>query len=125
MPVSDDGTLNEKTSLYKVIDVMNKGAEAAGRKFIDVWGLKKMMQDAGFVNVTEHRFFWPTNPWPQDGKLKQLSIWNNANFKTGMEAFLLAYGTRLLGWSKEEVQVLAAKGLADVNNRAIHAYGKM
>lgn len=35
---------------------------------------KQQMIDAGFVDVVETQYPWPTNHWPRDPKLKELGI---------------------------------------------------
>ena len=34
----------------------------------------------------------------------------------------MAFGTRVLGWSADEIRVLAAKGIAEGSDRTIHSY---
>jgi len=120
--VSDDGTLKD-TYLAQVVDVMNRGAVANNRPFINVFtDLRPWMEDAGFVSITENHHVWPSNPWPKDAKLKELARWTNISMRAGLEWFMMAGATRFLGWQPEEVMVLAAKGKQDANNRGIHAY---
>lgn len=120
---ADDGTM-ENTALQQCMDIMQQGAAANGRPFIHPWSskIRKWLEAAGFINITGKRFYWPCNTWPRDQKLKELGMWSNYNLQIGLEAFIMASATRLLGWSKEEVLVLAAKAKADVNNRNIHAF---
>jgi len=122
VPVSDDGTMGPETSLYQAAKVMRDGAAAAGRPFVDLYTLKDMLRKAGFINIVEKRLHWPSNPWPRDPKLKEIAGWNNANVKSGLEAFLIAFGTRMLGWSADEVRILSAKAWTDSNDRKIHSY---
>jgi len=120
--VSADGTLTSDTALGQAMDIMIEGAKLAGRPFIDPWKLRPWLEEAGFVDIVEERFFWPTNSWPKDAHLKELGAWSNINLREGMEGFILAYATRMLGWDPKEVAVLAAKARNDVNNRAIHGF---
>ncbi|KAK3326204.1 S-adenosyl-L-methionine-dependent methyltransferase [Apodospora peruviana] len=117
----DDGTM-DGTALEKTLDVLTKGGAALNHPFIDVWKMKPFLEGVGFVNISERHYHWPSNTWPKDKKLKELGIWNNNNLSQGLEGFLLAVGTRGLGWKPEEVMVLAAKGKAELNDRKIHAY---
>lgn len=59
--------------------------------------------------------------WPKDKHLKTLGTWNLLEAETGFEAVAMALLTRNVGWSKEEVRILAAKTLRDVRNHDIHA----
>ena len=33
---------------------------------------KKQLEDAGFVNVVEHKYKWPINDWPKDPNAKMI-----------------------------------------------------
>ncbi|CAD0089423.1 unnamed protein product [Aureobasidium mustum] len=83
------------------------------------------MEAAGFVDIEEQHFMWPSNPWPKDRYMKELGNWNMINILEGLEGFCLALMTRGLGWKKEEVDVFVAKVSADVKNKGIHAYYPM
>lgn len=54
--------------------------------------------------------------------MKVIGLWSRENTIEALEALALAPLTRILGWSKEEVQVLVAEARKDVLNPAIHAY---
>ncbi|KAK3366151.1 S-adenosyl-L-methionine-dependent methyltransferase [Lasiosphaeria ovina] len=126
-PTSDDGTL-AGTSLAASIEVVGGGAAKFGRGFVDVHSVKDMFAAAGFsaAGVVERRFYWPSNhAWPRDRRHKELGAWNNNNISNGLEAFMLAVGTRGLGWSADDIAVLAAKARADLKDRKIHAYWPM
>ena len=86
---------------------------------------KTLMIDAGFENVTEIIYKWPSNTWPKDRKYKELGMWSLADLGEGLEGMVLALLTRVLGWSLDEVTVLIAKARADLSNRRIHAYWPM
>jgi hypothetical protein len=47
------------------------------------------------------------------------------NIEDGMEGFVLAPLTRVLGWRESEVQVLLAQVRQELKNPAIHAYYNM
>jgi len=74
---SSDGTLTPDTSLAQAMDLMERGAEKAGRPIINPWELKPMLVEAGFVDVVEHHYVWPTNNWPKDRLLKEIGKWSN------------------------------------------------
>lgn len=33
---------------------------------------KQYLEEAGFVDVVQEKFIWPTNRWPKDKKLKEI-----------------------------------------------------
>ncbi|KAK4160884.1 methyltransferase domain-containing protein [Cladorrhinum sp. PSN259] len=122
LPLSDDGTLTPDTALYKSMDLLGQAAKIANHAFVDLNELKNILTEAGFKDIVEIKYKWPSNSWPKDPKHKEIGIWNNENITTGLPGFLMAALTRALGWSKEEVDVLAAQARNDVNDRKIHAY---
>ncbi|KAG9680604.1 S-adenosyl-L-methionine-dependent methyltransferase, partial [Aureobasidium melanogenum] len=124
--VSVDNTL-DGTSLEKWGILMCEAARKLGRPMGTEVSEKyrKWMEAAGFVNIEEQHFMWPSNAWPKDKYMKELGNWNMINILEGLEGFCLALMTRGLGWTKEEVDVFVAKVSADVKNRGIHAYYPM
>lgn len=93
-----------------------------GRPLDVVQKFKQLMIDAGFEDVEELIFKWPSNTWPKDPKYKELGAWNLANFDSGLEGMSVALFTRVLGWSPQEVAVLLAGVRKDLRNRSMHTY---
>lgn len=58
-----------------------------------------MITSAGFVDVVEKRFKWPIGPWSSDPRLKEIGRWNLLNWEEGMEGWVIAPYTRVLGVS--------------------------
>ena len=87
--------------------------------------MKQQMEEAGFVDVVEVQFKWPTNPWPDDPHLKELGTWHEMNQRLGFEGASLAYFTRVLGWSVEQLEGFLADLKTCVEDRSIHAYWPM
>lgn len=59
-----------------------------------------MISSAGFVDVVEKRFKWPIGPWSSDPRLKEIGRWNLLNWEEGMEGWVIAPYTRVLGVSE-------------------------
>ncbi|KAK4186210.1 secondary metabolism regulator LAE1 [Podospora australis] len=125
LPLCDDGTMKPDSALNQSMTLLGEAAAKANHAFVDLDSLKGLLQEAGFVNVVEARYKWPSNSWPKDPKYKEIGMWNNENICNGIEGFLMAALTRALGWKKDEVDVLAAKARKDVCDRNIHAYWPM
>ena len=119
---ADDDTLGPDTALSQACQVLLDGGEQLGRAFIDVWTLRSLAAKAGFDNLTEEQFLWPSNPWPKDGRLKELGAFNKINITAGIEGVMLGVGTRGLGWTPEDIATLAEAARADIENKKIHAY---
>jgi hypothetical protein len=86
---------------------------------------KEMMEAAGFVNVNVTQLKWPQNPWPKDKKFKEIGLWCRENILQGIDWFSLAFYTRALGWTKEEVEIFLVDVRKDIKDTRIHAYWDM
>ncbi|KAF9878690.1 putative methyltransferase domain-containing protein [Colletotrichum karsti] len=122
IPVSDDGTLTEDTSLMKSVRLWAEALAVFGTPFEQFSRLKAVLEDVGFEDVRIRRFKWPTNGWPRDRKHKQLGMWNYENLAPNWEGLLMASLTRALNWTREEVLVLIMEARRDFGNREIHGY---
>ncbi|KAL4732040.1 hypothetical protein ACLX1H_001045 [Fusarium chlamydosporum] len=119
---SDDNTLTKQHNLYRWAQLLQEASEKLGRPYFNPSGLKEVLEKAGFEDVTEVKFKWPSNQWPKDPKHKELGLWNNENANFFLEAVSMAPLTRALGWSREEVAIFIAQARREVNDTRIHAY---
>ncbi|CAG9947092.1 unnamed protein product [Clonostachys rosea f. rosea IK726] len=129
-PISDDGTMSPDTALYKWSNYLLEGTEKIGRPFGGTAKYKEQMQEAGYQNVVQHVYKWPQNRWPKDPKYKELGksmtqhqcTWTLENISSGLDAISSALFTRVLGWTKPELDVFLVQVRKDIKNPAIHAY---
>ncbi|OBS25028.1 hypothetical protein FPOA_05564 [Fusarium poae] len=121
-PTSDDGTMSPDTALHKWSNLLLESTEKIGRPFGGTAFYKSQMEEAGFKNVTLRVYKWPQNRWPKDKKYKELGSWTLENISSGLEAISNALFTRVLGWSKPELDVFLANVRKDIKNTSIHAY---
>jgi hypothetical protein len=84
------------------------------------------MIEAGFEDVVEINYRWPSNQWSDNEKEKLLGAWTQAQIKGGM---LESVSTRLfmskLGWSKEELERFLTEVKRDTADSKIRAYSPM
>lgn len=102
--------------------IINLGEEKTGMTFRTLEMMKDMMEEAGFVDVVERKFVWPIGPWPKDQRLKDMGRWGERNWADGLEGWVLALYTRVLGWTYAEVQEFVAEFKAVIKNRKNHYY---
>ncbi|QPC70710.1 hypothetical protein HYE68_001462 [Fusarium pseudograminearum] len=122
----DDDSLDFKTSpAVKWQLGLIEGSRKLGRPLGESDKYKSIVEKAGFENVVETVYRWPTNSWPKDPKLKELGKWNLANFDSGLEGVSLALFNRVLGWPKEEILTLCADVRKELRNPKVHAYWKI
>lgn len=121
----DDGTLAEESDLYRFMSVLKEAMAAAGRPLTAAERWKSFMEDAGFEDVVERTYKWPTNAWPRDPRYKTLGKWSLLNMDQAIEPALLAPLTRILGWTQEEALLLAARTRKVLRDTRVHAYWPM
>ncbi|KAF5241800.1 hypothetical protein FANTH_9016 [Fusarium anthophilum] len=68
----DDGTLKKDSYIEQWSSFMIEATNKFGRTAESAKFYKQQMIDAGFVNVTEVVYKWPTNRWPADPSYKEL-----------------------------------------------------
>ncbi|KAI8309680.1 Secondary metabolism regulator LAE1 [Colletotrichum sp. SAR11_59] len=119
---SDDDTLKPEHALSKWAEYLMEASIKLGAAWVDTPELRQLMVDIGFEDVALSTYKWPTNAWPKDPHFKELGMWNNENFMTGMEAITMAPMTRALEWLPEEVRVFLIDVRKEGNDSNIHAY---
>ncbi|KAK3311041.1 S-adenosyl-L-methionine-dependent methyltransferase [Chaetomium strumarium] len=118
----DDGTLSEDSDLWIWMTWLIRAMEALGRPLTAAQNWKPLMEEAGFEDVVETVYKWPTNSWPRDPKYKKLGQWSLYNMDQVLEPAILAPLTRALGWSREEAVLLAARARKVLRDPRVHAY---
>ncbi len=121
----DDGTCSKDTALWKWQELLVEASVKLGRPLNTPPKYKQWMEEIGLTNVHEVVYRWPSNTWPKDHKYKVLGSWQMVNVLNGLQGFTMALYTRVLGWSKEEVEVFLADVRKDMQNKAIHGYWNM
>ncbi|KAH6621684.1 S-adenosyl-L-methionine-dependent methyltransferase [Chaetomium sp. MPI-SDFR-AT-0129] len=118
----DDGTFTEKSDLWTWMTWLMKSMDTMGRPLSAAQKWKPLMEEAGFEDVVEYVYKWPTNSWPRDPKYKRLGAWALHDMDPVLESAILAPITRALGWSQEEALVLAANARKVLRDTKVHAY---
>ena len=119
---SDDGTASPSTALVQWCDLLIEAFDKMGRSAKVGRLYKRMMEEAGFVDVVEVAYKWPMNTWPKHPEHKELGAWQLTNNLEGIQAWTMAPFTRMLGWSPAQVEIFLVEVRKDFKNRNIHAY---
>lgn len=91
---------NPADVLYRrVSDLICEAGDKMGKDFRIAEHIADRMRRAGFVDIVEKKFIWPIGPWSSDTKLKEIGRWNQRNWEEGLEAWVMALYTRMLGVS--------------------------
>jgi hypothetical protein len=71
-PLGYIGEPQINSNLYTWALLLNDGATKAGRPRASTQHYKQWLEEIGFEDVLEKRFFWPTSPWAK-GKYESQS----------------------------------------------------
>ncbi|KAL5322321.1 hypothetical protein ACEPPN_010294 [Leptodophora sp. 'Broadleaf-Isolate-01'] len=121
----NDGEWPKDSALFKWSALWGEGMQKMGRDAECARHYKDQMIAAGFVNVTEKIYIVANNAWPKDKKMKMIGMWQNENIagpQGGIEGLSAALFTRVLGWSKMELDVFMAQVKSEHRNPRIHSY---
>ncbi|TVY43919.1 Secondary metabolism regulator [Lachnellula subtilissima] len=99
---------------------LTEAGERIGRTFNVAPNLKRWMEEAGFVGITQNIIKVPDTPWPKDPRWKEVGLYQQQNMLDASSAYGQAHFTRVLGWSVEEFQVLSAGVRRELKNLKYH-----
>ena len=113
-----------ESPLYQWFQIIVTGAANLGRPWTNVKNYKHWMEEIGFEDVVEKKFYWPINPWAKGEYFKRISVFAQVDFLNGLEGMSLkVMGT--MGWSAEDVQGFLEGVKRDVRDPSIHCYCPM
>jgi hypothetical protein len=93
-----------------------------GRDITGSYKWASHMRSVGFEDVQEQRFYVPTNPWARGKKNKMLGVLCQQNLTEGVASLSMAAFTRILGWTREEMEVFLVGVRSDLRNKEVHGY---
>ncbi|KAM0582830.1 hypothetical protein ACHAP6_008566 [Verticillium nonalfalfae] len=104
--------------------VFQEAGEKVGKTFKIATGsrMRDLMDEVGFVEVTERKFRLPIGAWCLDPKLKEIGQFVQMFVEGGIEGFGLYLLTQVMGWKYEECQVLIAQMRKALRNKKLNAY---
>jgi len=122
LPLTDDNTLPNPSHTKRGAELSIEACHKLGNQIQVVDDLKGWMEQAGFVDIVEKSFKIPLNPWPKDPKLKEIGRFMLVGMCEGMEGFVTALYTGVLGWTVDDVQKFLKEYLTEMKNRKNHIY---
>ncbi|KAF9891047.1 hypothetical protein FE257_004982 [Aspergillus nanangensis] len=122
---SDDDTHLKAKSLMQGVVGMHEGSKKFGKDMTTVLTWKERIEKAGFVNVKDDVYKLPQSPWPKDPKLKELGKYHQVNMFEAVGPYTYALFSRVLGWQREEIEVLVAGMRNDLRDLSNHLYSKV
>ncbi|KAG4433708.1 hypothetical protein IFR05_010817 [Cadophora sp. M221] len=119
---SDDGTVKEGDIMYEWSRIFIGAGETMGRTFTIARDSKRLLEEAGFVDVVEKKYKIPVGPWIEDPKWKEIGRWDLLFLTTGLEGMALYILKNILGWEFDEIQVFLAKMRKALADKSNHGY---
>lgn len=116
---NDDGPA--ESAMKRWTGLMLQASIRAGRPFANSQYYKSWLEDAGFEDVTEVKFYWPTSPWPKSSHHKASAYFVKMNIRMGVVAVSLKPLTAI-GMSMEEINELSAQVLKEAGDVNIKGY---
>ncbi|KAM6516817.1 hypothetical protein FSOLCH5_007759 [Fusarium solani] len=104
--------------------VFQEAGEKMGKTFKIAIGsrMRDLMDEAGFVDVTERKFRLPMSAWASDPKLKEIGSFVQMFVDGGLEGFGLYLLTQVMGWQYDKCQVFIAEMRQALRNKKLNPY---
>ncbi|KAK6602534.1 methyltransferase domain-containing protein [Botrytis cinerea] len=122
---SDDGTGELAPSFQKWQAGLDEASKLFGRDLNVAMKFKDWLEEAGFEAVVERHWRLPMAPWARDRRNKEIGLYLQQNMLDATVAYGMAHFTRILGWSPEEYQVLAAGVRNEFKDPRVHNWCNM
>ena len=122
VPKSEDGTVLPDSIFAKWGTTSLEAGDSFGKTLRIVDEAKGFIAEAGFEDITEHRYKLPIGGWSKDKKLKEIGMYNRLHWEQGIEGWCLYLLTRYLRWEYEEVMVYIAQMRKMLRDKTVHAY---
>lgn len=121
---SDDNSIPEDWPPFVSVNNGRKALYQLGRIVPTAEWMKKLLVDAGFVDVQVKTLKHPLGTWPKNPDLKQAGALFTMASETTYHAYNMSLFTRVLGWDTEKADALCtASHKAHLERKSgVHAY---
>ncbi|KAG4219233.1 hypothetical protein PC116_g32287, partial [Phytophthora cactorum] len=120
-PMNYVGEPPTESALYRWNEMMLEGVTRLGRSWSNAKNYRRYFEEAGFENIVEKRFYWPTSPWAKGQYYKTVATYFQEDLLTGLEGISLKV-LGVLGLSPEQVREFVEDVKKDLRSTSIHAY---
>ncbi len=125
MPMKFVGEVPIDSALYKWNVYIVEASVKSQRPWTNVKEYPRYFRDAGFENVQEFKYLWPSQ-WPRKGRYFQtLALYFQQDLHDGLEGLTMKLFTNFLGWSREDVLSFLTAVKKDLRDPSVHAYAQM
>lgn len=118
----DDGTAPADHGLRLWLNELCRVSSIEGKTCTVTPHLRRWFVEAGFVDVREEVFRFPTCGWPEDPEQREIGVWAEEMLSSGIDGIARAYQMRVAGLTMEQHQVALIPVRRDLRNRDYHTY---
>lgn len=118
----DDKTMKDNSWMVQWTEEMGKGATKFGKDYNVIGKQRRLMIDAGLINIRSQVMKVPVGAWAKDKKLKEIGRYMEVMMLKSVDSYTPALYTRILGHSIAETQVVMEHVKQEVVDKRIHKY---
>ncbi|KAI1115793.1 S-adenosyl-L-methionine-dependent methyltransferase [Nemania sp. NC0429] len=120
-PMNWVGEPPRQSALYRWNNLLMEGLRNIGRSWSNVVNYPRYFEEAGFENIVERRFYWPTSPWAKGKYFKTVAMYFQEDMISGLEAISMKV-LQATGMTPTEIQDFCEEVKVDFRDTNLHAY---
>ncbi|KAI1171452.1 S-adenosyl-L-methionine-dependent methyltransferase [Nemania sp. FL0916] len=120
-PMGWVGEPPRESALYRWNELMMEGLRKIGRSWSNVINYPRYFEEAGFENITEKRFYWPTSPWAKGKYFKTVAMYFQEDMISGLDGISMKV-LQATGMTPKEIHDFCEEVREDFVNTELHAY---
>jgi len=98
-PLCDDDSCRPDSVIKQLADLTVQMSQHLGQDYNVTGGMRRLIEEAGFVECEEHRLKMPLGPWPKDEKARMIGALFESFYRTGLQGWMMKPLTRDMGVS--------------------------
>ncbi|KAK5630976.1 hypothetical protein RRF57_006691 [Xylaria bambusicola] len=111
----------KESALYRWNELLMEGLRRIGRSWSNVINYPRYFEEAGFENIVDRRFYWPTSPWAKGKYFKTVAMYFQEDMISGMEAINMKV-LQATGMLPQEIKDFCEEVKRDFRDTNLHAY---
>ncbi|KAI1813745.1 S-adenosyl-L-methionine-dependent methyltransferase [Poronia punctata] len=111
----------KESALYRWNELVLEGLKVLGRSWSNVVNYPRYFEEAGFENVVDRRYYWPTSPWAKGKYFKTVAMYFLEDMTVGVEGISMKV-LQALGMKSDEIKVFCDEVRRDLADTNLHAY---
>jgi len=121
----DDGSVPPKAAVFRYYELFAEAAKKNSLPQPTGDDLKKLLEEAGFVDIELRTIKQPVGTWAKDERLKDIGRFFLIFMEKAFHTYALALFTRTLGMSADDANKLCDAAKNDVFNKRHHLFNNL